>query len=142
MKTGNILKTHVIITLGIIWAGLLTGCSDTNDEATKLRSLDYTVVATQEQPDALRDVIEEKKEQPFQISYIRGEELYLAVGYGQQETGGYSISVNDLFETQETIVLDTTLLGPQSQEEAADTPSYPYIVVKTAQIEDKTTEFR
>ncbi len=38
------------------------------------------MVSQEEQPDALRDVIEEKKEKPFQISYTRGEDLYIAVG--------------------------------------------------------------
>ena len=100
------------------------------------------MVSQEEQPDALRDVIGEKKEKPFQISYTRGEDLYIAVGYGEQESSGYSISVNELFETENTIVIDTTLIGPQTSEQAAQVASYPYVVIKTEGIADKTVEFR
>ena len=104
------IKTYVIIT-AIAIVGILGGCAVEKEDEGKVRDLEFTVVAQEEQPDALRDVIGEKKEKPFQISYTRGEELYIAVGYGEQESSGYSISVNELFETENTIVIDTTLIG-------------------------------
>ena len=57
---------------------VLSGCSMDAQEDGKLRDLDFTVVSQEEQPDALRDVIEEKKTKPFQISYTRGEDLFPA----------------------------------------------------------------
>ena len=118
------------------------GCSFGGGEDTgKLRDLEFTVVGEAEQPDALKDVIEEKKTKPFQVSYTLGDDMYIVVGYGEQATGGYSICVNELYETDDSIVLDTTLTGPEQGEQTVDTPTYPYIVVKTENTEDKNIKF-
>ncbi len=97
-------------------------------------------MATTEQPQTLTEVIEEKKAEGFQICYTKGEFLYLAIGYGTQQTGGYSISVNAVYETENTIVVDTTLIGPESQEVTGTVQSYPYVVIKIENI-DKTIQF-
>ena len=117
------------------------GCAMGGEKEVKLRDLEFTVVAKEEQPEALVKVIEEKKVNSFQISYTLGEDLFLAIGYGQQQTGGYSISVDDLYETENNIVVDTTLLGPDSEEKVIDSITYPYVVIKTELI-DKDVDFR
>ena len=107
----------------------------------KIRDLEFTVIAKEEQPQALLEVIEEKKANPFQISYSLGDDLYLAVGYGEQQTGGYSISVDALYETENNVVVDTTLIGPSVDEKVIDSITYPYVVIKTELI-DKDVDFR
>lgn len=139
-------KCKVLKILGLMAAlfsvCIIGGCTFGGGEDTgKLRDLEFTVVGEAEQPDALKDVIEEKKAKPFQVSYTLGEDMYIAVGYGEQATGGYSICVNELYETEDSIVLDTTLTGPEQGEQTVDTPTYPYIVVKTENIEDKNIKF-
>ncbi|MCD8038513.1 MAG: protease complex subunit PrcB family protein [Lachnospiraceae bacterium] len=120
----------------------LTGCETVETAEDKLRDLDFTVVGEEEQPDALKEIIAEKSGKPFQISYTIGEDLYIAIGYGEQQSAGYSISVNAFYETEETLVIDTTLIGPGTAENVTDTPTTPYIVVKTENIEDKPIEFQ
>lgn len=117
------------------------GCSLSGEEEAKLRDLEFTVVAEEEQPSALLEVIEEKKASPFQISYTLGEDLFLAIGFGEQQTGGYSISVDALYETENNIVVDTTLIGPGAEEKVIDSITYPYVVIKTELI-DKDVDFR
>ena len=63
------IKTCVIIAGWIAVMGILGGCAVEKEDEGKVRDLEFTVVSQEEQPDALRDVIEEKKEKPFQISY-------------------------------------------------------------------------
>lgn len=41
--------------------------------------------------------------------------LYLVVGYGRQPTGGYSIIVDELYTTENTIVFATTLTGREKK---------------------------
>jgi len=53
------------------------------------------------------------------------------VGFGKQAGGGYSIAVNDLYLTDNSIVLDTELIGPEKGENMGTEPSYPFIVIKT-----------
>lgn len=119
----------------------ITGCAMQEEAEEKIRDLEFTVIAKEEQPQALLEVIEEKKANPFQISYSLGDDLYLAVGYGEQQTGGYSISVDALYETENNVVVDTTLIGPSVDEKVIDSITYPYVVIKTELI-DKDVDFR
>ena len=66
--------------------------------------------------------------------------LYICGGYGVQETAGYSITVNALYETGNAIYIDTNLIGPGPEEKGKNTPTYPYIVVKTENL-DKSVVF-
>ena len=61
------------------------------------------------------------------------------VGYGKQETGGYSIVVEDLYLTEEAIYVSTGLLGPDPGQKGTR-ESYPVIVIKT-ELLDKTILF-
>lgn len=119
------------------------GCSTEEEiQENKIKDIDFTVVGEDQQPDSLKDIIAEKYADPFQISYTLGEELYIAIGYGEQPSGGYSISVNAFYETKDTLVIDTTLIGPGKAENVTKTPTRPYIVVKTENIADKMIEFK
>ena len=51
-------------------------------------------------------------------------------GYGIQETGGYSISVEDCYLSDTAICVKTRLQGPKNGEEVTKAPSYPFIVLK------------
>ena len=52
------------------------------------------------------------------------------MGYGKQPTGGYSISVTELYETENAVYVHTNLLGPSAEELKKESPSYPHIVIK------------
>lgn len=76
-----------------------------------------------------------KKIAPFKLTYTNDGGLYIAVGYGEQPSGGYSIAVNELYLTENAIVIDTELKGPESAEESGAEKSYPYVVVQTEYLE-------
>lgn len=59
-------------------------------------------------------------------------------GYGEQETGGYSICIRDLYLTVECDFVDTELVGPRKGEQVSSGPSYPYIVIKTEKRDEST----
>ena len=114
---------------------LLGGCgSDAGEE--KVKDLEFTVVEEKSIPGELAKLIEEKKLNEFRLTYTDDESLYLVIGFGEQETGGYSISVNECYLTETSIVFDTTLLGPSKDETVQQKASYPYIVVKTEKREE------
>ena len=58
------------------------------------------------------------------------------VGYGEQPTGGYSIEVDELYLTENAIVIDTELEGPEKGEPTGVEKSYPYVVVRTEYLEE------
>lgn len=114
---------------------LFTGCALLSEEKIKLRDLDFTVISDEKIPEQLKTIIEEKKSQPFQITYTDNKNLYICIGYGEQETGGYSIAVNELYLTDTNICVSTVLLGPEPDEKNTPAPSYPVIVIKTEFLE-------
>lgn len=124
--------------LGLLASCLLTGCGEKKDPTEKIKDLEFTVLADENIPEELKAVIEEKKEQPFKVTYQDNGFLYICIGYGEQVSGGYSIVVNALYLTENAIYADTTLLGPDPADSAAakkKAPSTPYIVLKTEYIE-------
>lgn len=119
---------------------MLIGCQNEQIAVDKVRDLEFTVVEEIDIPKELKDIIEEKKKEPFKLSYANAEYLYIVTGYGEQATGGYSIAVEDLYETDNTIAIDTTLLGPSKEEKVENALTYPYVVVKLEFI-DKNVVF-
>ncbi len=87
-------------------------------------------------PEEMQKVIQEKHPNPFKITYSDNGFLYIGIGYGEQPAGGFGITVNDLYLTENAIYFDTTLLGPSPDSEtpASDTASYPYLVIKKPSI--------
>lgn len=127
-----------ICILGTMILCLLTGCEfagggKEKDLLEKIKDLEFTVLADENIPEELKTVIEEKKGKAFKVTYQDNGFLYICIGYGEQVSGGYSITVNDLYLTENAIYADTTLLGPDPADTTVkkDSPSYPYIVIKT-----------
>ena len=120
----------------IAMALCLAGCTASKDEGDKVRDLDFTVAGDMDVPQELKNLIAEKQQQPFKLTYSDEQNLYIAVGYGVQPTGGYSISVEDLYLTDNSIVIDTELKGPEKGENAGTQQSFPYIVIKTEYLEN------
>lgn len=119
-----------VITIALLLA-LLSGCGVSVQEKEKLKDVEYTIVEDRDIPKKLSDVIEQKKEAEFKLSFANDDALYIVHGYGEQETGGYSITVRELYLTENALYFDTELLGPKNGSNPQKKPSYPYIVVKT-----------
>ncbi len=134
------MKRLVLCIVAAALAATLSGCTFLSEERIKLRDLDFTILSEEKIPKELKTIIEEKKKEPFQITYTDKENLYICAGYGEQSTGGYSIAVNELYLTDTAIYVSVSLLGPESVESGNKTPSYPYIVIKTEYL-DQTVFF-
>lgn len=128
------------ILLVLALAVAVAGCGKTQDKTQKLNDLKFTVLSEEQLPQELKQMMEEKKGESFRLTFADENELYICVGYGRQPTGGYSISVTELYETDNAIYVHTNLLGPSAGETKKESPSYPYIVVKLEKL-DKTVVF-
>lgn len=131
----------------LLWAIVivigLSGCGiTTKDGNEKIKDIEFTVLGEENIPEELKQIIEEKKEKEFKITYQDSDFLYICVGYGKQETGGYSITVNDLYLTANAIYVDTNLIGPEPENreiykaQEKEGASYPYVVVKMEYLEE------
>ena len=122
--------------LWVLVVRLLVGCSVEKEHQDKVKDLDFTVVTEEEMPEELKQIIDEKKPAAFKMTYSDDKGLYIVVGYGEQKTGGYSIGVQELYLTDNSIVFDTELTGPGKDEAKGVEKSYPFIVVMTEYLEE------
>lgn len=104
------------------------GCSIQKADISKQGDIEYTVVALQDVPEEMGII--EQNEKPFEITYEDQGYLYVAKGYGEQETSGYSIVVESCYESENTIFIKTKLIGPEKSEKIVSKPTYPYLVLK------------
>lgn len=119
----------------------LCACSVEKTSTTKIRDIEFTVTEEKNIPEELMVMMKEKEGAPFKLTYADQGALYIAEGYGEQPTSGYSIEVKECFETKNAIYLHTNLIGPAKDELIVDAKTYPYIVIKMEFI-DKNVVFQ
>ena len=129
VKMRRFIKLLLSLTMMITIIGFV-GCAKEDTEVKKLKDLEFTVVEDADLPGELKEIIDEKKEEPFKLSYSNKDNLYIVVGYGKQNSGGYSISVDELYLTSNAIYINTTLIGPSKEDMVSQGVTYPYVVVK------------
>ena len=94
---GDAMK-KVIFLIFLMWISCFVwGCSAEKISTEKIRDIPFTVLEEEKIPKELKEAIEEREEQPFKYTYDDQGELFIAVGYGEQPTSGYSIEVKELY---------------------------------------------
>lgn len=114
----------------LLLAFSIVGCSLIQKKKEEGIEVDYTVVKLSEWPEEIKKIIEKKKQNEFEMTYRCDGELYLMKGYGIQTSGGYSIQVEYVKETSDTLHVKTQLVGPTEKEQAQEAVSCPMIVIK------------
>lgn len=109
---------------------ILSGCSVRKDSEKKLQDVEFNAVSKEDIPEELMAQIKEREKKTFQITYGDKGDLYVARGYGQKETSGYSVQVTACFETENTVCMETNLLGPPKGENITEEATCPYVVIK------------
>lgn len=131
----------VLLALLLLCMLPLTACQNTEEEIKKVKDLDFTVVEEADVPEALLELINSKKNDPFCLTYKSADAYYLCQGFGTQSSGGYSITVDELFLGENAIYIKNTLLGPGKDDLVIQTATHPYIVVKI-ELMEYPVEFR
>ena len=127
MQKNRLLTGALILFLMII----VSSCGIEKISRKKIKDIDFTVVAEIEMPLEVKQIVEKRKEQPFKVTYSDNQYTYIIIGYGRQNHQGYSIKVNNLYETE--------FQGPKEYSNSENV-TYPYIVVKIQQT-DKSVIF-
>lgn len=115
----------------LLWSVCISACQMENGNEKKVKDLEFTLVEEEEIPKELLEKIEEKKAADMKLVFESGEYTYIVRGYGEQETGGYSIQIPKFYLTNNAVVLETKLLGPPKGSVENVTPSFPYVVIRT-----------
>ena len=114
---------------------LLGGCMFMEVSDEKIKDRAFVIVNEEALPEEIRSIIETKKTEAFQMAYHEANTTYIILGYGMQETSGYSIQVNEVYEGKDSIWVDADLIGPRKNDVVENEPSYPYVIIKTEKIE-------
>ena len=91
--------------------------------------VEYEQMDVRDVPEDLQKEIEERKEEPFQITYRDMEYLYIAEGYGGKEESGYCIEIAECAQTEDAVYIEAILHGPGSAGSLCET-KFPYYVVR------------
>lgn len=132
----------IVFTCLLVSCFLLGGCGTKEPKKTEGKRLEFTVLKESEIPAELLKYIDDKKVNEFKFTFYNQDKkdyLYIAVGYGKQPTGGYSIAVEDLYLTENSIYIDTSLVGPAKDDVVTQAITYPYIVVKLEYMDKPVT---
>lgn len=130
------MKKVRLMVVSMVMILLITGCEMMSMERVKLRDLEFVILSEEVLSEELKPIIDERKTEPFKLTYSDADALYICVGYGAQKGGGYSITVDELYLTEDAIYVETTLLGPDEGKSSKDVTSYPYIVIRTEALEE------
>ena len=124
-------KQKGILTVFLLCACfLISGCITRIEKEQKQKDLEYILIDQEHLPEEMTEVLGQLKKKAFHFVYSDQGKTYLAEGYGACPTTGYSIQVNELYETAHTIHIHTSLMGPEVSEETKEITTFPYIVVE------------
>lgn len=116
--------------LSVCLLAVCQGCSVKKTNTEKVRDVEITILEEEKIPGELAKQIEETKTKEFKLTYADKDALYIAVGYGEQKTSGYSIEVKECYETKNAVYIHTNLIGPSKEEKIVEAKTFPYVAVK------------
>ena len=94
------MKKICLLVIVSIMAAMLSACGGETEKEEDRNNLEFTVVSEDRLPDELKEILDQKKESAFKLTYADEGYLYICVGYGKQESGGYSVTVKDVYKRQ------------------------------------------
>lgn len=117
-----------VLCIGVLLAA--PACSVRRKPTEKIRDLEFSVVRKEELPEEFLKEIEGRGYKEFRMTYRDQGALYIARGYGEKNTTGYTVSVSGCFETEEAVWLQTDLSGPPKEEKVKNERNNPYVAVR------------
>lgn len=131
------MKKKLLMVFLLMTILFLVGCD--SDKEKQKKAVEFTVCDESKMPNELLEIVNEKKEKIFKLSYINDNYLYIAVGYGEKNRQDYSVIVEDLYVTDNAVYVDTELYTAENTPTDAvaegGASMYPYIVIKCEKID-------
>ncbi len=131
----------IVIMCIIFIIATLSGCKMEQSSEKKIKDLDYTVCDESKLPEELKEIIREKRKEPFKLTYRTKDYLYIVVGYGAQDRTDLNVIMTELYLTENAIYVDTDLESVEGTTLAQNKVTYPYIAVK-CELYDVQVNFR
>ena len=128
-------KKYLIGIWGMVFIMSAIGCNfKIIPEEEKKREVKFVILSEECIPKEVAILIENRKKEPMKLTYVDEKSRYIIIGYGEQKSGGYSIYIKEFYATENALYVDTCLMGPKTKKENQKRPSYPVIVLQTAEL--------
>ena len=118
----------------LLFVTQLLGCKMQIVPQEERSEVSFSIISKECIPESLAKLIEERKEEEIKLTYVDQGQRYIVIGYGKQNSGGYSIYIKDLYKTENALYVDTCLMGPKEKEQKQETTSYPMIVLRISEM--------
>ena len=105
---------------------VLAACGKEKEEEKE--KLDFTICDEKQIPQELKEILEEKKEEVFKLTFSTKDYLYVVIGYGKQNRSNLDITVEEFSKGRNAIYVKTQLVGKEEGDKEIIT--YPIIVIK------------
>jgi len=109
---------------------MLSSCKMEETKDKKIKDLDYTICDESKLPDELVRLIQERKKEPFKLTYRTKDYLYIVVGYGAQDRADLCIHLRELYLTENAIFVETEMDAVEDKSLEEGKMAYPWIAVK------------
>lgn len=109
---------------------VLLGCQCEKTEEKKIKDLDYTICDESKLPMELIELINDKRKEPFKLTYRTKDYLYIVVGYGAQDRTDLNVVMKELYLTENAILVDTDMTSVDNKTLEGNKVTYPWIAVK------------
>ena len=103
--------------------------------------LEYEIVSGKDVPQKVHERIFHKQTERFGFTYRDGDSQYIAFGFGTMPTGGYSIQIEAVKDTETKVIVAARLIAPKPEDVIRDKESYPSMILKVSGIQ-KNVQFR
>ena len=133
VKNNQIVRAFVL-GIFLVMVVQLQGCKMRILPQEERSEVTFTIISKECIPDSLAKLIEEKKEEEMKLTYVDQGNRYIVIGYGKQNSGGYSIYIKDMYKTENALYVDTCLMGPKEKKEMQETTSYPVMVLRISEM--------
>lgn len=123
-------RIFFVTMVGVFLIAALTGCKVEETKEKKIKDLEYTLCDESKLPTELKEIINDRKEEPFKLTYRTKDYLYIVVGYGAQDRTDLNVVMTDLYITENAIFVDTDMTSAETTTLANNLVSYPWLAVK------------
>lgn len=135
-------KYIFVVVMGMVFLiAALTGCRLEKSTDKKIKDLDYTICDESKLPEELYAIIQEKRKEPFKLTYRTKDYLYIVVGYGAQDRTDLNVKMTELYLTENAIYVDTDMEAVDTTTLEDQKVTYPWIAVK-CELYDVSVNFR
>ena len=123
-------RIFIVTMLCVFLLAVLTGCQFEESQEKKIKDLDYTICDEGKLPVELKEIIMEKRKEPFKLTYRTKDYLYIVVGYGAQDRTDLNVVMKELYLTENAIFVDTDMTSVENKTLEENKVTYSWIAVK------------